>query len=69
MVDRVELQEGGIFVTLSLERLLPHERVPELATRPTIMRLVPTRLKHRGIEMRLVIEGPNDPRSRSIKSY
>jgi DNA invertase Pin-like site-specific DNA recombinase len=53
LVDRVELSETAISVILELKPL-----APSMTTAPTqIQRVVPIRLKRRGQEMRVIIEG------------
>jgi site-specific DNA recombinase len=64
LVDRVDLSEAGIRVSLKLP-------IPETASRPTteandliIARFFPMTVRRRGVEMRLVIAGNRAPASR-----
>jgi hypothetical protein len=57
LVDRVVLLDTGLELSLRLDKLLPESsRLGALAPMK-ITRPVPMRLKRRGVEMRLVIEG------------
>jgi len=65
LVDRVELSDIGIRVSLKLP-------IPEMATRPVadakgliIMRFFPMTVRRRGVEMRLVIAGNRAPAARA----
>ncbi len=58
-VQRVELQQSGIRLTLSLASLM----VPDIDTDAvTIVRDIPMQMKRRGVEMRLVIGGTGPAR-------
>src|SRR6185437_8598768 len=58
LIDRVELKAELITVTLNLAPLVASTEEPSFSTdKLTITREVPLRIKRRGIEMRLVIEG------------
>jgi hypothetical protein len=65
VVDRVDLSESGIRVSLKLP--IP-ETASRLATNPKeliIARFFPMAIKRRGVEMRLVIEGNRAPAARA----
>ena len=56
MVERVELRNDGIQITVNLQHLLPHERIEE-GSELRMTRLIPMQMKRRGVETRLVIPG------------
>jgi DNA invertase Pin-like site-specific DNA recombinase len=58
LVERVEVQHDGLSVTLALQPLLPERRQERSdAVRPIIRQRIPLQMRHRGQEIRLVIEG------------
>jgi site-specific DNA recombinase len=63
LVDRVALRRDAIDVVLSLNFLITQREHPPDAPRLTISRTIPMQLRHRGGEMRLIIEGAAGPTS------
>jgi len=62
LLDRATLGDDGIRVGLKL--LLPRDRALGAAHKPlNLVRFVPLRLKRRGVEMRLILDGSNEPRT------
>jgi DNA invertase Pin-like site-specific DNA recombinase len=57
LVDRVELQQGGIRLTLLLSALIPKDSKQQTAAYPAITRTIPMQMKKRGVETRLVLDG------------
>jgi hypothetical protein len=65
LVDRVDLIDTGIRLTLKLP-MPPRDRPPaESAIHLMITRVVPMQIKRRGVEMRLIIEGNDAPALRA----
>ena len=69
LVDRVDLTDTGIRVSLKVP-------IPEPLTRPAanaheliITRFFPMTIRRRGVEMRLVIEGNHAPAHELIRHY
>jgi DNA invertase Pin-like site-specific DNA recombinase len=60
LIKRIELQQDGIRITLSLASLTANTEQA-----PTMTRDIPMQMKRRGTEMRLVIEGSNTPNTNS----
>jgi hypothetical protein len=61
LVDRVELIDTGIRVSLKLPNSITEEQRGENATELTITRVFPMQIRRRGFEMRLVIQGSRAP--------
>ena len=61
LVDRVELTDMGIHVSLKLPNPITQEPRGENATELTITRVFPMQIRRRGFEMRLVIQGSRAP--------
>jgi len=61
LVDRVDLLDMGIRVTLKLPNSITEEQQDANATELTITRIFPMQIRRRGFEMRLVIEGSHAP--------
>ena len=61
LVDRVDLLDTGIRVTLKLPNSIAEEQQDANATELTITRVFPMQIRRRGFEMRLVIEGSRAP--------
>jgi site-specific DNA recombinase len=56
-INRIELKKDGLQITLDLVPLLADHLDDRSGTPLTITRFVPLRLKRRGVELRIVIEG------------
>ena len=63
LVDRVELTDTGIHVSLKLPNSITEEQRGENATELTITRVFPMQIRRRGFEMRLVVSGSRDSSS------
>ena len=61
LVDRVELTDTGIRVSLRLPNSITEEQRGANATALTITRVFPMQIRRRGFEMRLVIQGSRAP--------
>ena len=61
LVDRVELTDTGIHVSLKLPNSITEEQRGENATELTITRVFPMQIRRRGFEMRLVVQGSRAP--------
>jgi hypothetical protein len=61
LVDRVDLIEAGIRVSLKLPISITEEQHGANDTMPSITRVFPMQIKRRGFEMRLVIQGSRAP--------
>jgi len=59
IVNRIELSPIGLRVSLSLTALLPSPPEAPALRAAVLTREVPLRIKRRGVEMRLVVEGPS----------
>jgi site-specific DNA recombinase len=57
LVERVDLRENGIEISMNLESLLPLNSVITRASSLIFTRFVPLQVKRRGVAMRLVIGG------------
>ena len=57
LIDRVQLESGGIRVSLNLKRLIAEPIDAGDSTSLTMTRFIPMEMKRRGVEIRLVIEG------------
>ena len=57
LVERVDLRENGIEISMNLESLLPLNSVVTRASSLKFTRFVPLQVKRRGVAMRLVIGG------------
>jgi site-specific DNA recombinase len=57
LIDRVQLESGGIRVSLNLKRLLAEPIDTGDPAGLTMTRFIPIEMKRRGVEIRLVIEG------------
>jgi len=57
LIDRVQLQSGGIRVSLNLERLIGEPIDTRDSASLTMTRFIPIQMKRRGVELSLVIEG------------
>jgi len=64
LIDRVQLESGGIRVSLNLKRLLADPIETRDAASLTMTRFIPLEMKRRGVEIRLVIEGETAPAAR-----
>ena len=64
LIDRVQLESGGIRVSLNLKRLIADPIETRDAAKLTMTRFVPPEMKRRGVEIRLVIEGETAPAAR-----
>ena len=64
LIDRVQLERGGIRVSLNLRTLLGAETASPDAASLTMTRFIALAMKRRGVELRLVIEAENPPPSR-----
>src|SRR5208282_1081029 len=64
LIERVGLKQNGIQVSIKLPILASDERDPATASELALARFVPMRMKRRGIEMRLIIDGDAGPASR-----
>ena len=56
-IQRAEVKQNGICIILTLASLMPIETI----VAPTITRDIPMQMKRRGVEMRLVVGGDNNP--------
>jgi hypothetical protein len=63
VVDRVDLIDTGIRVSLKLPNSVAEKQQAAVATEPTITRVFPMQIRRRGVEMRLVIQGSRAPSS------
>ena len=61
LVDRVELTDTGIHVSLKLPNSITEEQRGENATKLTVTRVFPMQIRRRGFEMRLVVPGSRKP--------
>ena len=61
LVDRVDLIDTGIRVSLKLQYSVTEEQNDGNATKLTITRVFPMQIRRRGFEMRLVIQGSRAP--------
>src|ERR1017187_9262519 len=61
MVDRVDLIETGIRVSLKLPNTIAEQQQDATGTELTITRVFPMQIRRRGFEMRLVIQGSRAP--------
>jgi len=57
LIDRVDLIDLGIRVSLKLPNSITEERQGANATELTITRVFPMQIRRRGFEMRLIVEG------------
>src|SRR5271156_1978278 len=57
MIDRVQLESGGIRVSVNLKRLIADSIETRDAASLTMTRFIPMEMKRRGVELSLVIEG------------
>jgi site-specific DNA recombinase len=57
LIDRVQLERGGIRVSLNLKRLIAEPINSRDPASLTLTRFIPLAMKRRGVEIRLVIEG------------
>jgi hypothetical protein len=57
LIDRVQLERGGIRVSLNLKRLTAEPIDSRDPASLTMTRFIPIELQRRGVEIRLVIEG------------
>jgi len=60
MIGRVEISPNGLRIGVSLAPLAPATAAPLTDQGCILTREYPLRVKRRGVEMRLVIEGPGD---------
>jgi hypothetical protein len=56
LIDRVQLESGGIRLSLNLKRLIAEPIDTRDPTSLTMTRFIPIEMKRRGVEIRLVIE-------------
>jgi site-specific DNA recombinase len=61
LVDRVDLTDTGIRVSLKLPNSIPEKQQDANATKLTVTRAFPMQIRRRGFEMRLVIPGSRVP--------
>ena len=61
LVDRVDLIDAGIRVSLTLQSPITAEQQGTNATALTITRVFPMQIRRRGFEMRLVLQGSRAP--------
>jgi len=61
LVDRVELTDTGIRVSLKLPNSITEEQQGANATELTVTRVFPMQIRRRGFEMRLVVPGSRTP--------
>ena len=57
LIDRVQLERGGIRVSLNLKRLIAEPIDTQDLASLTMTRFIPMEMKRRGVELSLVIEG------------
>jgi len=57
LIDRVQLESGGIRVALNLKRLIAEPIDTRDSARLTMTQFIPIEIKRRGVELSLVIEG------------
>ena len=61
LVDRVDLTDSGIRVSLKLPNSITEKQHGATSTELTITRIFPMQIRRRGFEMRLVIQGSRGP--------
>ena len=61
VVDRIDLIDAGIRVSLKLPNSTTEEQQGANATKLTVTRVFPMQIRRRGFEMRLVIQGSRAP--------
>jgi DNA invertase Pin-like site-specific DNA recombinase len=61
LVERVELQQSGMCLTIKLASLTTDGFKANASALPMITRAIPLQMKRRGVETRLVIEGAGSP--------
>jgi site-specific DNA recombinase len=64
LIERVGLKQDGIQVSIKLPILANDERDSATPTELALARFVPMRMKRRGVEMRLIIDGDATPAAR-----
>ncbi len=64
LIERVGLKQDGIHVSIKLPIPAGEERDAVAMNEPALARFVPMRMKRRGVEMRLVIDGDAAPAAR-----
>jgi len=57
LIDRAQLESGGIRVSLNLKRLIAEPLDARDAANLSMSRFIPMEMQRRGVEIRLVIEG------------
>ena len=65
LINRVELRQDGIELTLALQSLMPSGWSVAQAGNLAITRLIPLQMKRRGVETRLVIPGETTSSART----
>ncbi len=64
LIERVGLKQNGIQVSIILPIPASDERDPATPNELAVTRFVPMRMKRRGVEMRLIIDGDAGPAAR-----
>src|SRR5208337_1748630 len=65
LIDRVQLESGGVRVSLNVKRLIAEPIDTAEPASLTMTRFIPLEMKRRGLEIRLVIEGESARAARS----
>jgi DNA invertase Pin-like site-specific DNA recombinase len=61
-VERIDLRADGIQLTLDLAQLIPADSKAPNAAPSTITRFIPAQIKRRGVELRIILPGADEPR-------
>jgi site-specific DNA recombinase len=61
LVGRVDLREDGILVSIKLPIGFAENRTNDAATHVALTRVIPMRMRRRGVELKLVIDGDHEP--------
>jgi site-specific DNA recombinase len=61
LVERVELRQDAVALTITLAPIASDAKMLEAAGELRIKRSAPLRIRRRGVEMKLIIDGPGEP--------
>jgi site-specific DNA recombinase len=65
LVGRVDLRENGILVSVKVPIEFAESRIDGATTHLSLARMIPMRMRRRGVEVKLVIGGDHEPSRRS----